>query len=143
MKEFKASPEDVSRMSAGARLLRLRWWFVLLLILGVLAAGYVVLRQIGALKAAPVQENVQAASVLGLVVPVYYTQPGSEGSAQPMNPRPYIMLVVFAVLAVVLLAGVFTQLTSKDEDKVDKAGDLVKTLLGFFIGVATSYIGGA
>jgi len=49
------------------------------------------------------------------------------------------MVGIVAILAVLLLASLGAVLFGKEPDKVSVAGDILKTLLGFFIGIATTF----
>ena len=62
------------------------------------------------------------------------------GEADGLNVRPFIILGIFVTLLLVLLWGLITMLVSRRENIIHTATDLVKTLTGFFIGAATSYL---
>ncbi len=49
-----------------------------------------------------------------------------------------ILLLVLALLAMVYLVSIISLLISRDPKKVDLSADVIKTLTGFFIGVATT-----
>ena len=51
------------------------------------------------------------------------------------------MFGIYGLIAIVLISSLYIMYTSKDEAKVEMAGNIVKTSLGFFIGVATGFFG--
>jgi hypothetical protein len=120
------------------------------------------LQTVSALK----DDNSQVWKVLATIV--YFTNPDAElerhlsnlriGSAYAQNnPRPplsslaprklseelriWIMLIIFLTLALTFLVSIISIFKSTNPDVLKFAFDTVKTLLGFFIGVATTLIG--
>lgn len=74
------------------------------------------------------------------------TQPAAI--APPSNPRftqedarLYVMLSVFIVLGVTFIVSVIAIFKATNPDVLKFAFDTVKTLMGFFIGVATAFLG--
>lgn len=63
-----------------------------------------------------------------------------SGEVDPLNLRPYILLGVFATLLLVLVWCLIAMLFTKNSKTQHTARDLTKTLVGFFIGVATSFL---
>lgn len=59
------------------------------------------------------------------------------------DARPYGMLIVLIALGLTFCGAIVTILFATDQEKLKFAFDIVKTLLGFFTGVATSFFGGA
>lgn len=55
--------------------------------------------------------------------------------------RLYVMLSVFIVLGVTFIVSVVAIFRATNEDVLKFAFDTVKTLMGFFIGVATAFLG--
>jgi hypothetical protein len=53
----------------------------------------------------------------------------------------YIFLRIFAVLLVTFLSAVVAIFTTNNQQVFSFALDTVKTLLGFFIGAATAFLG--
>jgi hypothetical protein len=110
MPVYKSSGEDFSTSKPVERLGKLKWWFVILLILGILALFYA-------------------------------QQSPPQGTTESVIPRVIIMAGVFGILGIVYPAGIFKLFFSGNAAQVDTAADLVKTLTGFFVGVATSFLG--
>ncbi|MEA2837387.1 MAG: hypothetical protein QOD89_1937 [Bradyrhizobium sp.] len=65
--------------------------------------------------------------------------------AQPVvrmfDPKPYIHLTIFLMLFGAFALSVWVSYFSDSEKSADHASTVAKTLLGFFIGTATNYLG--
>jgi hypothetical protein len=138
MPEWKT--DDYLPEKGLARLAKLRWWFIALIILGI--TGVV----LGVMWQAPeVTKNLrylqQSDHLLNWIANPALAQAPTGAAPERFDPRPIIVLGVFLVLAVVLLMAIYKMLFSDDENQVGTAGDIAKTLLGFFVGVGTSYFG--
>ncbi len=139
MKEWKS--DDLSSVTASKgvnRLSKLRWWFVFLIILGVIGAFAALDKQVDRTSE---EYKKGTSSVIEMIIHNVYAQAPADTQNEAFNPKPYIVLGVFVLLALVTLASVYAMLFSSNQDTVAKAGDVAKTLLGFFIGVGTSYLG--
>ncbi len=68
-----------------------------------------------------------------------YAQAGAQPS--PFDPKPIVMMAIIASLLVVLLGSVWTMLRSSNASTIQAASDLTKVLVGFFVGVATKFLG--
>ena len=59
----------------------------------------------------------------------------------PFDPKPIIMVAIIVVLLIILLGSVWTMLRSSNANTIQAASDLTKVLVGFFVGVATKFLG--
>jgi len=143
--ESKMPPSDFVKLSVRSRLGAYKWWFWVLLIVGLFSAFLGVYREL----------NNAAASVLKTQLrdlPTFHFQqivlaadtPASDaagrlgGSASmPAELRPYVMAGIFFIIGTITLLSLGVTLFAQQEKKVTVASDLLKTCLGFFIGVAT------
>jgi hypothetical protein len=135
MRELRESYENLAASPKGvSRLARFRWWFIALLILGVAAGIYILVR------GAP-EFYSSFMSIAG--TPLLITQAFAQSAPASSTPdyKPLIMLAIIVTLLIILLGSVWRMLTSTNADTVKAASDLVKLLVGFFVGVATKYIG--
>ena len=135
--EYKTPPEDLVKLSGLKRLSMFKWWFWILLILGVLALVYIFVIEVPS----QFQQESEPLGELAQTNTYFFSSFIQTQGHDSTDMKPYVMVGIFAVLAVVLVVSVGVQLFGKDPDKVKGAGDIVKTCIGFFIGVATSYIG--
>ena len=77
--------------------------------------------------------------------PTTITIPVVAGGPTPANlawTKLYIMFGIFGALALTFLVAVIAIFTSSNPAAISFATDTMKTLLGFFIGVATAFMGG-
>jgi uncharacterized membrane protein len=131
--EYKETPETYASSPKGLqRLGKLKWWFIALLAFGVAIAIVVFVR---ALEPASVQFN-----KLGFF---FITDAFAQAGAQsgPFDPKPIVMMAIIAALLIVLLGSVWTMLRSSNTSSIQAASDLTKVLVGFFVGVATKFLG--
>lgn len=127
LKAIANSPKGVNR------LVRFRWWYVALLAVGIGIAVYMLVRV--------VPEATQSFKNLSSL-PLLITQAYAQGAAAPTpDYRPIIMMAVIGALLIILLGSVWVMLTGTNPDAIKSASDLAKLLVGFFVGVATKYIG--
>lgn len=63
--------------------------------------------------------------------------PGAMG----FDPKPIIHVAIFSALFVTFVVSIGVHYFSKSQTAADSAGTVSKTLLGFFIGAATNYLG--
>ncbi len=136
MKEYKTSKEDYLSSKPASRLGKLKWWYLALIALGLLALGYIWLTAGG--------RTIESISAVGdLISPVSsaHAQPIDEMNDDEFTPKVLIMSGIFVVLGLVYIAGIFKLFFSTNNDQVDTASDLVKTLTGFFVGAATGFLG--
>ena len=132
----KSSKEDFSASRPAERLGKLKWWFVVLIVLGVLALIVVWLS-----RGDKAIEQFQKIGASPLAISVAYAQGTTEETSDGFTPRIIIMAGVFAIIGIVYLAGIFKLFFSRNSEQVDTAADLVKTLTGFFVGAATGFLG--
>jgi hypothetical protein len=57
------------------------------------------------------------------------------------DPKPWIHMAIFVALFATFVVSIWVNYFSKSEKAADQAGTVSKTLLGFFIGAATNYLG--
>lgn len=133
---YKASKEEYVTVKGLKRIRKLRWWFLIFIIIGLIALGILLLiygdrsyesyKQIGAYLS-PISSA--------------YAQTDALPSDNEFTPKVLIMAGIFLVLGVVYLVGIFKLFFSGNPDHIDTASDLVKTLTGFFVGAATGFLG--
>ncbi len=134
MREYKEAVETIARSPKGVRRLgKLSWWFIALLLIGSALAIYVFVRE---LKPAAVE--FQKIGFFVITNAFAQTQPMPAG---PFDPKPIVMMAIILTLLIVLLGSVWTMLRSSNAGAIQAAGDLTKVLVGFFVGVATKYLG--
>lgn len=143
---FKSPPDSFAVMAPSERLSALRIGFLILIIIGLLAMVYVGYKLLSKPEITPVQK---VGSLLDSLVPTAHAQattptpipiPSISSAGVSRDLKPYLMLGLFTVLALVLfmsLGGVFF---GRDPAKVSVASDILKMVLGFFIGAATGLI---
>lgn len=140
------SPPEFSKLSPSKRVRGFRPWFLVLLILGILAMLYVGYK---VFFSAPKLRSNQPQQSRGLDSPFVTTayaqasSPSSSGDTRNRSGelKQDIMVGMICVLAVVLLMSLGVVLFGHDAAKVVVAGDILKTVLGFFIGVGTTFFG--
>jgi hypothetical protein len=88
--------------------------------------------------------SVEAAQAQGPSV----NPPASGGSQAPPpisrftdDAKLYIMLFVFVILGLVFVGSIIVIFATKDQEVLKFAFDTIRTLMGFFIGVATAFLG--
>lgn len=74
---------------------------------------------------------------LNIISPAY----AQGGSAIPFDPKPIIYLAIVGALFITFILSVWVNYFGKSEKAADHASTVAKTLLGFFIGAATNYLG--
>jgi threonine/homoserine/homoserine lactone efflux protein len=142
------TPPQFSGLPPKERLSALRKWFVILAILGLLAMIYVGYKVFFS-NPEPVQQQQQRSSS-SFLIPTVYAQVIEQASptqsvADRRNAdrrteiKQTIMIGIVAVLAILLLVSFGAVFLSTEPNKISVAGDILKTLLGFFIGVATTF----
>ena len=136
MTVYKSSKEDFSSSPPAERVKKLKWWFILFILFGVLALILVWLSQ-----GEKATKEIQKIGALPSIVSIAYAQYETGNTSEKFTPRILIMAGIFIILGIVYLAGIFKLFFSGNSDQVDTAADLVKTLTGFFVGVATGFIG--
>jgi hypothetical protein len=131
--ELKETPEKYASSPKGIqRIGSLKWWFIALLVLGVAAAIVVFVR---ALEPASVQFN-----KLGFL---FITDAFAQAGAQPgpFDPKPIVIMAIIGALLIILLGSVWTMFRSSNASTIQAASDLSKLLVGFFVGIATKFLG--
>ena len=142
--ESRVPREEYVKMKATDRLRTWKWWFILLLLLGLIAAAWAFRSEF---LAAPhdLGQNLGAAAYT-----LAYMQGGGSagepttgvlGKKQDDEMRPFIMIGILALIAVITLVCLGVSLFSTNAGAVSTASDLLKTCIGFFIGIVTGYFG--
>jgi hypothetical protein len=137
---FKGKESDVALMAPPARIAALRPWILILLIIGVLAMLFVGYRILIKPKPSPTPRS---SNSLSFFVPTVYAQSGTPNDRSPSmssDLRQDVMVGLFVVLSLVLLMSVGGVMFARDASRVSVAGDVLKTVLGFFIGAATGFL---
>jgi hypothetical protein len=75
-------------------------------------------------------------SAFAFISPAYAATDG-----QPLDQKLYINLAIFVSLGVGYVVSLWVNYFSKSEKAAESAGGYSRTLLGFFIGAATKYLG--
>ncbi|HSY48474.1 MAG TPA: hypothetical protein VLC46_06670 [Thermoanaerobaculia bacterium] len=138
----KMSDAEYVKLSPGARVRAWRWWFVVLLLLAAAAAALAMIVEfrtagkIGGLSITPSPVLAFASSV---VTGATLSPPVPKDS--DLATKTYVMIGILSLIAIVTLVCLGVSLFSKDEHAVSTASDMLKTCIGFFIGIATSYFG--
>ena len=86
-------------------------------------------------------------SGISLVSSAYAAEPaplpevgvGSGQESGKSNLRQYVLAGIYALLASILVASFSVSLLSNNESRIQRAESTTKSLLGFFVGVATGY----
>lgn len=154
--EFKGSSEEYIKSKPKERFYRLKWWFILLVIAGLIAAAIAFVRETNQIRSlSQVGTQLQSPSLVALL-PIAFLQEtgagtdGREAAKTTKEKKPesipnelvrsYIMVGIFIMIGIVTLASLFTVLFGRSERSVAVASDLLKTCVGFFIGVATGWL---
>jgi Ca2+/Na+ antiporter len=137
-------PAEMAKLRVRDRVKSLRIWFLILAILGLLAMLYVGYKAVFS-EPKPTDTR-QTFSLISTLIPTAYAQ----GTEQPKERsssgisgemKQNVMVGIIAVLALVMLVSLAAVLFAKDAARIAQAGDILKTVLGFFIGVATTFFG--
>lgn len=139
MQEWKTESYEEAITSRGAsRFGKLRLWFIVLLVLGITALIYGLAKNVP--EAGREIQRIQQMQTGSLsVIGAAHAQDPRSGDTQPLQVKPIIMAGIFLVLGIVLLIAIYQMLFSENKEKVVLAGDVAKTLLGFFVGVGTNF----
>jgi hypothetical protein len=131
--EYKEAPDKYASSPKGLqRLTKLKWWYIVLLIIGLAVAIKVF---VWTIEPASVElRNL----VFFLITPAFAETTMPTG---PFDPKPIVIMAIIAALLIVLLGSVWTMLHSSNASTIQAAGDLSKVLVGFFVGVATKFLG--
>lgn len=125
----QAPPDKFVKLKPASRIRSLRIWFIILVIIGILAIIFVITNTL-----------VKAESSIS-IISLAYAQNTDFQEIEAKNIQYIVMGGVFSVLCIVYLAAIFRLLFSKNIGNVLIATDLVKTLTGFFVGVGTGFLG--
>jgi hypothetical protein len=152
MYEFKEPVQIIASLSPLQRIRKWKWWFVILAILGLLAAVYSIASELRRADPDPQDDGRPRSGAVSLMlIPslsaqspdtgavAESTSPSTNQKAQDDPMKPYVMGGIFMIIGVVTLASLWVTLTSSEEKRLAAASDTLKTCLGFFIGVATGY----
>ncbi len=124
-----APPDEFVELKPVSRIRSLRRWFIILVIIGILAIIFVITNIL-----------VKAESSIS-IISIAYAQNTDFQEIEAKNIQYIIMGGIFSLLGIVYLAAIFRLLFSKNISNVLIATDLVKTLTGFFVGVGTGSLG--
>jgi hypothetical protein len=125
-------PETIAASEKGlSRVSNFPLWFIILFVVAIVIAFFLLATYIPQVLSAD----------WPVLVGQAYAQAGTP--PPPTDYKPLMMVAIIIVLLLVLVGSVFVMLTSTNADAVKSAGDVTKLLLGFFVGVATKFIGGA
>lgn len=139
MQEWKTESYEEAITSKGAsRFGKLRLWFIVLLVLGIGALIYGLVRSVPEAGREIQRIQQQQTGSLSFVGAAHAQDPNPAATA-PLQVKPIIMAGIFLVLGIVLLIAIYQMLFSDNKEKVVLAGDVAKTLLGFFVGVGTNF----
>jgi predicted RND superfamily exporter protein len=134
MQVYKSSKDEFSSSGPAERVGKLKWWFLVLLVLGILALLAVLFYWGGATS-----RQLMRLGFLPFTTSIAYAAQGAP--QESFTPRVMIVTGIFIVLGLVYLVAIFKLFFSSNSSQVDTAADLVKTLTGFFVGGATSFLG--
>lgn len=137
MEVYKSSSKEFADTAPEKRLAKLKWWFLLLIVVGILALLAVWLYK-GGMAFIAIQKVIGSTFTVSIA---YAAQPPSQGGTVGSTARVIVTAGVFGILGLVYLAGIFKLFFSVHPQQVDTAADLVKTLTGFFVGAATGFLG--
>jgi hypothetical protein len=155
--ELRTDVESYVNLSVCARIAHWKWWFVLLVILGITAASYAFYqryRDVQVLREAPknravgewIDSNWPTQQIKLVADPPAEAAPTSPTSRErpdkllPEDVRLYIVLGIYALLALTMIVSLGVVLFSSRPTAVTPAADIVKMCLSFFIGAATGYV---
>ena len=128
--------EDFVKHKPIERVSKLKWWFILLIVLGLIFLIWIVIS-----NAQTVQTSMQRndGGAMNLIVSRVFADDANRLSDPNGFPKNTVMLGVFAALGLVYFVAIFKVFFSTNPNNVDSATDLIKTLTGFFVGVGTSF----
>lgn len=138
--------KEMVKLGPAKRLGVFRLWFLILLVLGLLAMLYVGYKVFFS-KPTPANSQQQSRSLESFLIPTVSAQatgqptPDRSTANRSSELKQNIMVGIVGVLALLLLVSFGAVLFANEPSKVTVAGDILKTLLGFFIGVATTFFG--
>lgn len=143
--ESRVPREEYVKLGPADRVRTWKWWFILLLVLGLLAAAWAVWQEF---SVAPEPEDI-GQSVGASVFTLAFLQAGSTSDPSEAQTkrrsdeelRPFIMVGILVLIAIITLVCLWVSLSSTNASAVSTASDLLKTCIGFFIGIATGYFG--
>ena len=138
--ESRVPREEYVKMAARQRVRTWKWWFVLLLLLGLIAGAWAAWRELAAAKESQGFLNSSPIYALALLQVRPTDQPAKNQSTDdPM--RPFVMIGILTLIAIVTLVCLGVSLFSTNASAVSTASDLLKRCIGFFIGIVTGYFG--
>ena len=110
MEEWKSkSYEDAVQSKGFSRIAKLRWWFIVLVILGLAAVIFLFVR----ITPEAVMEIQKKAHVENILIGAALAQPTvTPSNSTTVNPKPIIILGIFLVLGIILLLSIYKILFS-------------------------------
>lgn len=133
---YKSSKEEYVATKAVRRVGQLKWRYLILIIIGLVA-----LAAIWFFAAGQALQEFQKIGAILSPISFAYAQPVTGIIENGVTPKILIMAGIFLILGLVYLAGIYYIFFSGNSEQIDTASDLVKTLTGFFVGAATGFIG--
>jgi hypothetical protein len=133
---YKSSKEEYVAKKGLSRIGQLKWWFLVLIVIGIVA-----LATIWIMKGGEVVGEFQKGAAYLMPISTVYAQPVAELAEDAVTPKILIMAGIFLVLGIVYIAGIYKLFFSDNSNQIEFASDLVKTLTGFFVGAATGLLG--
>lgn len=118
------------------RISRLKWWFILLIILGMTFLISVLVINVKKVIAEPTRDGI---GLIGLIVQPAFAEDVSKLSESGESPKSEIILGIFSALGIVYFVAIYKVFFSTNPNNVDSATDLIKTLTGFFVGVGVTF----
>jgi hypothetical protein len=140
----KTPDGEYVKLSPGARVQAWKWWFIVLLLLAVAAAVWTLTREFRTARSlSSLSFSSEPVAVLAFV---NTAATNSTGSSLPTKDsdlvtKTYVMIGILGLIGIVILVCLGVSLFSQNEHAVSTASDMLKTCIGFFIGIATSYFG--
>lgn len=86
----------------------------------------------------------ETGSLFPIITPAYAQEKAEVKVAEPTNPEEIRKNILYSVMAGIALFGfgcLIMYLTTKDQKKMDFADNMLRTIVGFFIGITTGLLG--
>ena len=129
---------DFVHLKARDRFRKLKVIAVLLFLLGLASLSFVLAYQFER-SFLPVSHFIE--TINSVIFEPAFAQDNTSTDQHSFSPRVIVIFGVFVVLGIVYFASIYRILFGTRGDQLDTATDLAKTLTGFFVGAATSFLG--
>jgi hypothetical protein len=144
MPGFTQGEEDVAKAWPPQRRFRLlRWWFIVLLLLGLAAFAATVVSELRPKRTTAGPQSWRVVPLGSAAVPLAAlaldTQSGGQQRAGT-DEKQLILDGVLMLIALVTLLSLLATFFSRNPQTVATASDTLKTCLGFWIGSATKFL---